>query len=222
MSIPVVLSWSGGKDASMALAALQDDPRLDVVRLLTTINTTYRRIVMHGVREEILDLQAAAIGLPLDKVWLSETPSNEEYEMQMAAAMQDYRAQGIRHVAFGDIFLEDLKEYRNARLAEAGMEGVYPLWKRDTEELAGSFIARGFRARLCCVDGEKLPERFAGREFDRALLDDLPDDVDPCGENGEFHTCVSAGPIFREPLALATGERVTRMERFHYCDLLPQ
>lgn len=221
MTTPLLLSWSGGKDASMALAALQADSRYEVVALLTTINSTYRRIVMHGVREEILDLQATAIGLPLEKVWLSELPDNEEYESRMADALARFHADGVRHVGFGDIFLEDLREYRDANLARGGMTGVYPLWKRNTRELAEGFIAAGFEARLCCIDGDRLDAGFAGRTFDRDLLDALPADVDPCGENGEFHSCVTAGPIFTSPLAVTTGERVTRLERFHYCDLLP-
>lgn len=221
MTKPVLLSWSGGKDASLALHALRQDPDYEVVGLLTTVNTVYRRIVMHGVREEVLDAQAEAIGLPLTKVWLSESPSNEEYEARMGEALREYRNQGVSHVGFGDIFLEDLRKYRDANLARDGLVGVYPIWKTDTRELATQFIEQGFEARLCCVDGDRLAADLAGRQFDAGLLQDLPADVDPCGENGEFHTCVSAGPIFQRPLALQAGERVTRMNRFHYCDLLP-
>lgn len=222
MSIPVVLSWSGGKDASMALWTLQNDPRYEVVGLLTTLTEKYRRIVMQGIRESVLDAQAQSIGLPVKKIWLSGLPSNEEYETKMFSAMSELMAKGVRHIAHGDLFLEDVREYRDANLAKIGMTGVYPIWGRPTDELARWFIHQGFRARLSCVDGEQLDARFVGRDFDRAFLEDLPADVDPCGENGEFHTCVSAGPIFRKPLELVTGERVTRMERFHYCDLLPQ
>lgn len=205
----------------MALWTLRDDPRFEVVGLLTTLTERYRRIVMQGIREEVLDLQARAIGLPVYKVWLSGLPSNDEYESKMATAMQEMLDDGIRHVAHGDLFLEDVREYRERNLAKIGMHGVYPIWKRPTDAMARWFIHRGFRATLTCVDGEQLDARFAGRDFDHALLEDLPDSVDPCGENGEFHTCVTAGPIFRKPLQLVAGERVARMDRFYYCDLLP-
>ena len=221
MSIPVAMSWSGGKDSAMALWALMEDPRYDVVVLLTTLTDRYRRIVMQGIREDVLDLQAQAIGIPLHKVWLSGLPSNDEYETKMAGAMQALRNDGIRHVAHGDLFLEDVRDYRERNLARIGMSGVYPIWKRDTAEMAQWFIHRGFRARLSCVDGSQLDARFVGRDFDQAFLQDIPDAIDPCGENGEFHTCVSAGPIFRRPLDLVAGERVTRIGRFHYCDFLP-
>lgn len=221
MKTPVVLSWSGGKDASMALWALRNDPRYEVVALLTTLTDEYRRIVMQGIREEVLDLQATAIGLPLHKVWLSGLPSNDEYETKINAALQSLQDEGVHHVAHGDLFLEDVREYRERNLAGIGMQGVYPLWKKPTDEMARWFIRQGFHARLSCVDGQQLDARFAGRDFDTALLADLPDGVDPCGENGEFHTCVTAGPIFRQPLELVTGKRVTKLDRFHYCDMLP-
>lgn len=220
MPTPVVMSWSGGKDSALALWKLRNDPHYEVVALLTTLSETYRRIVMHGVREDILDAQAAQIGLPLHKVWLSEKPDNREYEGRIGTALRLFRDAGIRHIAHGDLFLEDVRAYRDQKLARLGMQGVYPLWGADTAALAREFTHRGFKARLSCVDGEKLEPHVAGREFDYVLQQDLPDDIDPCGEYGEFHSCVYAGPILRKPLSLHNGARFTRMNRFHYCDLL--
>lgn len=219
MRTPVVLSWSGGKDSALALWTLLGDPRFDVVALLTTLSEPFERIVMQGIRESVLDAQAGAIGLPVHKVWLSEKPSNDEYEAKMRGALRAFREKGIRHVAHGDLFLEDVRRYRDRNLARLGMTGVYPLWGEDTRELAGTFTHRGFRARISCVDLERLGPQFAGREFDYVLQQDLPPGVDPCGEHGEFHSCVYAGPIFRRPLSIRNGVRVTRLDRFHYCDL---
>ena len=218
--IPVILSWSGGKDSALALHALKQDARYQVTGLLTSVNEHYGRISMHGVREALLDAQAESIGLPLYKVKLSERPSNEEYEQKMCAALEGFNAQGIRHVAFGDLFLEDIRQYRLDNMQKINMECVFPLWHRPTDKLAREFIALGFRAVLCCVDEKQLSGEFTGREYDEALLNDLPASVDPCGENGEFHTFVYAGPVFREPIAFAHGERVHREERFHFCDLI--
>jgi len=219
---PLILSWSGGKDSALALHALKRDPRYRLMGLLTSMNRDYGRISMHGVREDLLDAQAEAIGLPLHKVWLSAKSSNEEYETAMAAKLGEFRGQGIRHVAFGDLFLEDIRRYREAQLARAAMEAVFPLWLRPTPALAREFIASGFGAMLCCVDGERLGPEFAGREFDAGLLSDLPPGVDHCGENGEFHTFVHRSPDFRTPVRCMPGERVSREGRFHYCDLLPR
>ncbi len=205
----------------MALWRLQQSTRYRVVGLLTTINTRYRRIVMYGVRESVLDAQAAALDIPLHKLWLPERPDNSAYESVMREAMDEWRKRGVRHVAFGDLFLADVRAYREAQLARAGMNGVFPIWGWDTADMAREFIHRGFRARLACVDGTQLGAHFAGRDFDSSLLADLATlhpGVDPCGENGEFHTCIEAGPIFRKPLSLQCGERVTRDNRFHYCD----
>lgn len=204
----------------MTLHALQQDPRYEVVALLTTLNRDYRRIVMHGVREDVLDAQAAALGLPLDKLWLPVAPDNSAYEAVMREAMLRWQAKGVHHVAFGDLFLEDVRDYRIAQLARVGMEGVFPLFGSDTRQLARHLIREGFKAKLSCVDGSQLPAHFAGRDFDSALLADLPAGVDPCGENGEFHSCIEAGPIFRQPLRVRRGESVTRDSRFHYVDLL--
>lgn len=205
----------------MALHALRRDPRYRVVGLLTSVNDAYGRISMHGVRETLLDDQAAALGLPLYKVRLPAQPSNEEYEAAMAQALAGFRRDGVQHVAFGDLFLEDIRRYREEQLAAAGMKGVFPLWLKPTAPLAREFIAQGFKAILCCVDGVALGPEYSGREFDESLLADLPATVDPCGENGEFHTFVYAGPDFQRPLRLSRGKRVTREQRFHFCDLLP-
>ena len=218
---PLILSWSGGKDSALALHALQHDPRYQVVSLLTTVNEHYGRISMHGVREALLDAQAESIGLPLYKMKLSERPSNEEYERKMRVALDGFRARGIRHVAFGDLFLEDIRQYRLDNMRKVDMECVFPLWHKPTDKLAQEFIALGFMAVLCCVDEQQLSGEFAGREYDAALLGALPASVDPCGENGEFHTFVYAGPVFRRPIAFRRGERVRRDERFHFCDLIP-
>lgn len=219
--LPLILSWSGGKDSALALHALQHDARYQVVGLLTSVNAHYRRVSMHGVREALLDAQAESIGLPLYKMKLSERPSNEEYERKMRVALDGFRARGIRHVAFGDLFLEDIRQYRLDNMRKINMECVFPLWHRPTDKLAQEFIALGFMAVLCCVDEQQLSGEFAGREYDAALLGALPASVDPCGENGEFHTFVYAGPVFRRPIAFRRGERVRRDERFHFCDLIP-
>ncbi|HEX7047241.1 MAG TPA: ATP-binding protein [Gammaproteobacteria bacterium] len=220
MAVPVVMAWSGGKDSAMALWKLRNDPHYDVAALLTTLSEPYRRIVMHGVREDVLDAQAEATGLPLAKVWLPANPSNAEYEARMRESLLSFRERGVFHVAHGDLFLEDVRAFRDQSLATIGMCGVYPLWGENTRQLARTFTHRGFKARISCVDGEKLGPQFAGREFDYVLQQDLPANIDPCGEYGEFHSCVYAGPVFRRPLSLQTGERVTRLNRFHYCDLL--
>lgn len=219
--LPLILSWSGGKDSALALHALQHDARYQVVGLLTSVNAHYRRVSMHGVREALLDAQAESIGLPLYKMKLSERPSNEEYERKMRVALDGFRARGIRHVAFGDLFLEDIRQYRLDNMRKINMECVFPLWHKPTDKLAQEFIALGFMAVLCCVDEQQLSGEFAGREYDAALLGALPASVDPCGENGEFHTFVYAGPVFRRPIAFRRGERVRRDERFHFCDLIP-
>lgn len=218
--LPVILSWSGGKDSALALHALRQQGDYEVRGLLTSINDHYGRISMHGVRENLLDAQAEAIGLRLYKVRLSEHPSNAEYEQKMLAALEDIGAQGIRHIAFGDLFLEDIRQYRLDNLRKVDMHGLFPLWQRPTDTLTREFIALGFKAVLCCVDGQALSACFAGRAYDEQLLKDLPESVDPCGENGEFHSFVYDGPLFHQPVALSIGERVTREQRFHFCDLL--
>ncbi len=219
MSEPILLSWSGGKDSSLSLHTLRQTPGVEVVGLLTTVTEEYDRISMHGVRRPLLEQQAAAAGLPLHIIWIPPDCTNEIYEERMAAALAPHREQGIRRVAFGDLYLEDIRAYRESKLAGAGMEALFPVWGRDTAELAREFIAQGFEAILVCVDTQTLDAAFAGRAFDEALLRDLPPGVDPCGENGEFHTFVHAGPIFRVPISVQRGGQEARLERFRYQDL---
>jgi uncharacterized protein (TIGR00290 family) len=217
---PALASWSGGKDCGLALYDVQRSGAYCVEALVVTCTQDFDRISMHGVRNALLDAQAARLGLPVERVWISKGAGNDEYEAATLALWARRRARGVTHVLFGDLFLEDIRAYRDAMLARAGMAGVYPLWKQDTRALSERFIDLGFRAVLVCVDPRRLPPSFAGRAFDRSLLADLPASVDPCGENGEFHTCVHAGPLWRTSIALARGERVLRDERFQYVDLI--
>lgn len=219
MTESILLSWSGGKDSSLALHALRQTPGVEVVGLLTTVTEEFDRISMHGVRRNLLEQQAEAAGLPLHIVWIPPDCTNEIYEERMAAALAPHQQRGIRRVAFGDLFLEDIRAYRVSKLAGAGMEALFPVWGRDTTELAREFIAQGFEAILVCVDTQTLDASFAGRAFDEGLLRDLPPRVDPCGENGEFHTFVHAGPIFRASISVQRGGQETRLERFRYQDL---
>jgi len=217
----VLFCWSGGKDSAMALHALQAAGCVRVAALLTTITDEYDRISMHGVRRVLLERQAESIGLPLHPVLIPPQCVNAIYEQRMKAALAGHFARGVRRVAFGDIFLEDLRAYREKNLALAGMEALFPIWKRDTRELARDFVRLGFRAATVCVDARVLDASFAGRELNSAFFADLPAGVDPCGENGEFHTFVFDGPIFRRPIAFRVGEVVTR-DGFCFCDLLPE
>jgi len=223
MGEQVILSWSGGKDSSLALAALQRDPRIDVVGLLTSVTRGYDRVSIHGVRRTLLEAQVAAIGLPLLEVVLEPASSNAAYEAAFLGALAQAKAHypGVRRIAFGDLFLEDVRAYREQLLARAGYEALFPLWGESTRILADRFVADGFAARLVCVDTAQLSADFAGREFDRALLADLPAEVDPCGERGEFHTFVWRGPILATEIPVRTGEIILREERFAFCDLLP-
>jgi uncharacterized protein (TIGR00290 family) len=218
----VLLAWSGGKDSALALRALRDSREYRVAALLTTVTSGYERVSMHGVRRTLVRQQASAIGIPLEEVVIPPRAGNAEYEQAMAETLVRWRtaSPGITLVAFGDLFLADIRAYREQQLARIGMEGVFPLWLRDTRTLAQDFVRSGFRAVLVCVDTMQLDPSFAGRDFDEALLAALPATVDPCGENGEFHTFVSAGPIFRQPVPYRRGVIVRREERFAYCDLV--
>jgi len=217
----VLFAWSSGKDSAMALHELQQGGECEIVGLLTTITEGYERVSIHGVREELLDEQAASIGLPLTKVWIPQESSLDEYERRMGAALDPFVSQGVSGVAFGDIFLEDLRKDREDKLARVALAGFFPIWKRDTTELAQRFIGAGFKAIVTCVDTEFLDASFAGRAFDEQLLADLPAGVDPCGENGEFHSFTYDGPIFNSPIACRKGEIVLRNNRFCFCDLIP-
>jgi uncharacterized protein (TIGR00290 family) len=223
MKTPVVMSWSGGKDSAVALYELLRSDDFEVVELMTSVAEEFHRISHHGVRETLLDDQAAAIGLPLRKVYLPSGKlgacTNEVYEEIMGSVMASYKARGILTVAFGDLFLEDLRAWRENNLAKAGMRGVFPIWKRETTKFAREVIAMGFRAYLSCVEG-KVGRGFVGRAFNESLLADLPAGIDPCGENGEFHSFVYDGPIFQKPVSVKVGEIVVRDGRY-YADLLP-
>ena len=205
MAIRTWLSWSSGKDSAWTLHTLRQQDEYEVVGLLTTINAAFDRVAMHGTRATVLRAQAASAGLPLIEAPLPWPCSNQQYEAVMrdvcAAAVQD----GVQAMAFGDLYLEDVRRYREERLAGTGIAPVFPLWGRDTRELVGEMLDGGLRARVTCVDPRKLPAAFAGRELDAALLAELPADADPCAENGEFHTCAYAGPMFAAPLSLAAG-----------------
>jgi len=188
---------------------------------LTTVTADYDRVSMHGVRTALLEEQADSLDLPLEKVLIRAGGSEAEYSEAMRRTLDKFIAQGIRDVIFGDLFLEDVRRYREERLAQVGMRPVFPLWGRPTLGLARQFIALGFKATITCVDGQQLDGCFVGREYDASLLADLPEKVDPCGENGEFHSFVHDGPICRQPVRCRIGERVVRDQRFHYCDLIP-
>lgn len=215
----VVLSWSGGKDSALALAELRRAGTHEVMGLLTTVTREYDRISMHGVRRALLEAQARATGLPLTVVEISAGAPNGEYEARMAEALERFRGEGVRTIAFGDLFLEEIRRYREERLESVGMRAIFPLWGRDTAALAREFVERGFRAVLACVDSQQLDGAFAGREFDARLLAELPPSVDPCGENGEFHTFVHAGPVLSRPVPVRAGEVIRRDGRFDFCDL---
>ena len=212
------VSWSSGKDSAFALYEARRRGIADVVGVLTTITEPYDRVAMHGVRTSVLDRQISALCLPCIKIPLPSACTNAVYDARMAAAMAEIRAQGVQHIVFGDLFLEDIRAYREEKLAAAGMHGIFPLWKRDTGRLAAEMIASGLRAHLVCVDPRKLDRRFAGREFDAQLLSEFPPGVDPCGENGEFHTVVSQGPMFNAAIAVTVGATVER-DGFIYADV---
>jgi uncharacterized protein (TIGR00290 family) len=217
---PAIFNWSGGKDSTLALWTALETGGFDVRYLLTTFSAAYTRVSMHGVREVLMDRQASSIGIPLKKVFLPERSDMDTYDAALEAALTDLGAEGIRTALFGDIFLRDLRAYREKALDRIGWKAAFPLWERPTKDLLLDFIARGFKAIIVCVDGSRLDASFAGRLLDHSLLEDLPPDVDPCGENGEFHSFVFDGPLFREPIGFRRGEVVYRDQRFYFCDLL--
>ena len=216
---PILFCWSGGKDSALALHVLLQQKEFRVVALLTTVTEDYERVSMHGVRRELLERQAESIGLPLHEVRIPPQCVNPIYEARMEAALRVHYDNGVRKVAFGDIFLDDLRAYREKNLARIGMTALFPIWKRDTRELIRAFHAEQFRAIAVCIDSKVLDLSFAGRELDDTFFRELPSQVDPCGENGEFHTFVFDGPIFRMAIAVRTGE-VTERDSFVFCDLL--
>ena len=219
---PILLAWSGGKDSTLALERLLGDARWRVTGLLTTVTSAYERIAIHGVRRSILRRQGMMLRLPIIEAEIPPNAANEVYESAFAGALAQARAHepALRDIAFGDLFLADVRAYRESLLARLGWRGVYPLWGEDTGQLARHFVARGYRAILSCVDTQQLAAEFCGRAYDTALLAELPAGCDPCGENGEFHTCVHGGPLFATTIALRRGERVLREGRFQYIDLI--
>ena len=216
-----LVAWSSGKDSAWALHEARRAGEVEIVGLLTTVTSEFGRVSMHAVRETLLDRQAEVLGLPCRKVRIPWPCPNEMYERAMELALAEARADGITSAVFGDLFLADVRAYREVKMAGSGIEPLFPLWGRDTSQLARDMLSGGLRATLTCVDPRRLDRSFAGRIFDEALLTALPADVDPCGENGEFHTFVSAGPMFRTPLEVVVGEVVER-EGFVFADVLPR
>jgi uncharacterized protein (TIGR00290 family) len=217
----VLFTWSGGKDSALALYELQSSHDHEIVSLLTTLTEDYDRISMHGVRSILLERQANSLDLPIEKVYIPKNSSNEEYEAKMREVLQKYLTAGVSSVVFGDIFLEDVRKYREENLSKIGLKGIFPIWRRDTTELAHRFIDLGFKAVITCVDSNVLDKIFIGRPFDEQFLSELSANVDPCGENGEFHSFVYDGPIFKKRVLYTKGEVVLRDSRFWYCDLIP-
>jgi len=240
----IVFCWSGGKDSALALYRILQCGRYEVAALLTTCNEHFQRVSMHGVRLELLEQQAESIGLPLEKIFVSQRSSNEEYQQKMSACLLAHKARGVTACAFGDIFLEDLKRWREENLAKVGMRGIFPIWKVDSRDLILEFLALGFGTAICCVNDAYLGEDAVGRNIDADFIASLPPEVDPCGENGEFHSFAFAGPIFKQPVKFKVGEKVYRpvevthpsdsnssyfcpsaphrTKGFWFCDLLPE
>ena len=221
MPARAILSWSSGKDSAMALHRIRMTGELDVVCLLTTVTDRFHRVSMHGVREQLLDLQAKSLGYPIEKVQIPYPCPNEIYEEKMRNALLPWKEEGVSDVIFGDLFLEDIRKYREEKLSQIDMKPAFPLWHENTETLAQEIIRVGFRGLITCIDSRKLDAKFAGRQFDESFLANLPAGIDPCGENGEFHTFVYAGPIFKEPIPVVVGEHVFR-DGFQFADVLPE
>lgn len=229
-----IFCWSGGKDSALALYKVLQENKFEVVALLTTLNENFRRISMHGVREILVDQQVVSIGLPLIKMYVNEG-TNKEYEKNMEALLLQYKAKGVTKIIFGDIFLNDLREYREKNLAKVGLTAEFPLWKKDTSELVDEFLKLGFKTITCCVNDAYLSSEEVGVEINKKFVEKLPANVDPCGENGEFHTFCYEGPIFKMPLKFKIGKKVYKplkiktdhtaaiptTKGFWYCDLLP-
>jgi len=216
----VLLAWSGGKDSALALYEIRQRREYEIVGLLTTLSKDYDRVSMHGIRRSLLQRQADSLHLPLQQIFISKKASNEEYESKMQATLAKSRKAGVSSVVFGDIFLEDIRKYREDNLSKVGMKAILPLWQRDTAQLAQTFVDLGFKAIVTCVDSKVLNKRFAGRIIDEHFLAEIPPNVDPCGENGEFHSFVFDGPIFKSRISYTIGQIVSR-NSFYFCDLLP-
>jgi uncharacterized protein (TIGR00290 family) len=220
MAEKVLFAWSGGKDSALTLYELQKGNAHKVVVLLTTLTEEYDRISMHDVRSILLEHQANSLGLPIEKVYIPKNSSNDECEAKIREVLQKYLTAGVSSVVYGDIFLEDLRRYREDNLAKIGMKAIFPIWKMDTTELAHRFIGLGFKAIITCTDSNFLDKAFVGRLYDQQFLSELPSTVDPCGENGEFHSFVYDGPIFEKRVSCTKGEIVFRDNRYWYCDLV--
>jgi uncharacterized protein (TIGR00290 family) len=217
-----IVSWSGGKDSAYALYKIMESNQLQISGLLTIISDKFRRSSMHGIRSELIQLQTDVLGIPLKKVALPEDCSNRDYAEIMTKTLEEYKNQGIKSMVFADIFLEDVRKYREENLKTAGFKGHWPLWKQESSKIARKFLIEGFKAITVCVDGEKLDRSFVGRKLDHKFLNELPQDVDPCGENGEYHTFVWDGPIFDHPIQVEKGEVIQRKigdKTFYYCDI---
>jgi len=222
MKEKVLFSWSGGKDSALAFSEMQKKENYQITSLLTTVSLEYGRTSMHGVRRKLLLEQKEALGLPLKEIPISKMQLLEEYESKMEMALKEILKEGVKTVAFGDIFLEDLKKYREEKLSKLGMKAIFPIWKKDTRLLARTFIDSGFKAIITCIDSKVLEKKFVGRIYDDEFLAELPSNVDVCGENGEFHSFVYDGPIFRKKIDFKKGETVLRDKRFWYSDLEPE
>jgi uncharacterized protein (TIGR00290 family) len=218
----ILLAWSGGKDSALALYEILKTNNYKVIALLTTVTEEYNRISMHGIREELLWEQSYSIDLPLEKVSLQPDCSNEIYEKQIEKVLLKYIEKGITGVAFGDIFLEEVRKYRENQLKRVNLKPIFPLWGKKSHNVSKEFINNGFKAILSCVDTEMLAPEYSGRLYDESLLNDFPDHIDCCGENGEFHSFVFDGPIFRYPVQYSIGEKVLRDNRFYYTDFIPE
>ena len=216
-----LVSWSSGKDSAWMIHVLRQDPRIQLAGVLTTVNEMYQRVAMHAVRVDLLQAQADALGLPLWQIPIPSPCPNDVYERAMDAAVKRAVAEGFTHMAFGDLFLEDIRRYREDKLAGTGLTPIFPLFGVDTTKLAREMVAGGLKARLTCVNPKVLDAKFAGRDFDASLLDELPASVDPCGERGEFHSFAYAGPMFSKPIAITSGEVVER-DGFVFADVLPK
>ena len=216
---PILLSWSGGKDSSLALYEIQKSGKYQIVSLITTVTDEYDRVSMHGLHTELLERQAESLNIPLQKVFISKNAGNDEYEAKFNEKLTRFKEAGIKHVVFGDLYLEDIKKYREALNEKIDMQCLFPLWKRDATKLALEFIESGFKAITVCVDSNVLGKEFVGRQFNEQFLNTLPDGIDPCGENGEFHTFAYDGPIFKKPIDHGLGDVVLRDQRFYYCDI---
>jgi len=217
----VIFSWSGGKDSAISLYEIQKSQKYEILALLTVVTGDYDRVSMHGVPRVLVERQAHSLGLPIEEVFISKDSSNEEYDSKMKEVLIRFKQVGVFSVVFGDVFLEEVRRYREDNLSQIGMKGIFPIWGRDTTELTRSFIELGFQAIITCVDSKALGERFLGRTLDKHFLSELPPNADPGGENGEFHSFVFGGPIFKKRINYTLGERVLR-DSFYFCDLLPK